>query len=246
MSDASRIDALVRLAFDEARSIEPTEAEISAVVRRAHAQPVRKRRARRILATAAAMLTVVVASAFAVPQSREALFNGFGEFKEFLTGGDPPGTPLPADDNDAFLNSLRGTDATNGAIIAQAQSLRLVAYRDPATGMACFVYGGSVAACRPDAEWTALLAASPVFLTGPTPEADSTGRLPLYGLVADNIATIRVEYADGGSERIDDVRHGFIVFADPVRTPTTLTAQDATGATVATTDIRDRQWEFHP
>ncbi len=246
MSDASRIDALVRLAFDEARSIEPTDAEIRSVVRRAQAQPVRKVRARRILATAAAMLTVVVASALAVPQSREALFNGFGAFRDFLTGGEPPGTPLPADDNDALLNSLRGTDTTNGAVIAQAQSLRLVAYREPTTRMACFAYGASVAACRPDKEWNDLLVASPVFLTGPLPEADSAGRLPLFGLIADNITTIRIEYADGGSERVDDVRYGFIVFADPVRTPTTLTAQDATGATVATTDIRDRQWEFHP
>ena len=108
------------------------------------------------------------------------------------------------------------------------------------------LYGASVAACRLDKEWNDLLVASPVFLTGPFPEADSAGRLPLFGLIADNVATIRVEYADGGSERVEDVQHGFIVFADPARTPTTLTVYDTTGATVATTDIRDRQWEFHP
>ena len=247
MSDQDRFDELMRVAFHDARTIEPTEPQIAEVVRRANtAVPVR-RRVRRQLTAAAAAFALLAGTAVAVPQTREALFNGFGAFKEFFTGGgDPPGTPIPTSDDDAALNWFRGTDTTNGAIIAQAQSVRLVAYRQTTTGMACFAYGTSVSACRPDKEWIALLADSPVLLTGPFPEADASGRLPLFGVTADRITTIKIQYVDGGTERSDNIRHGFVLFADPTRRPTTLTARDKNGAVVTTTDIRDRQWEFNP
>ena len=67
-----------------------------------------RRLARRQLTAAAAAFALLAGTALAVPQTRDALFNGFGAFKEFLTdGGDPPGTPIPTTDNDATLNWFR-------------------------------------------------------------------------------------------------------------------------------------------
>ena len=106
--------------------------------------------------------------------------------------------------------------------------------------MACIAYGTSVSACRPDKEWTQLLKSSPVLLTGPVPEPNPTGRLALFG-----ITTIKLNYADGTTERAAGVEHGFVLFADPKRRPANLTAQDQAGNTIATIDVSHLQWEFH-
>ena len=245
MSDHGRFDELIRLAFHDARAIEPTEHEIAVAARAANTPAPPKLRGRRLVAVAAA-LALVTGTAFAVPQTRHALTDGFGTLEDFLTNGaDAPGTPIPAGENDGKLDWFRGTDTTNGSIIAQTQSLRLVAYRQITTGMACFAYGTSVSVCRPDKEWTQLLQSSPVLLTGPLPEPNPTGRLPLFGITADNITTIELDYADGTTERVDMVEHGFVLFADPKRRPATLIARDQTGNTITTLDISQLQWEFH-
>ena len=246
MSDHDRFDELMRLAFHDARTIEPTEHEIAVAVRAASSPAPRKLRDRRLVAVAAAALALVTGTAFAVPQTRQALTDGFGTLEDFLTNGaDAPGTPIPAGENDGKLDWFRGTDTTNGSIIAQTESVRLVAYRQTTTGMACFAYGTLASACRPDKEWTQLLQSSPVLLTGPLPEPNPTGRLALFGITADNLTTIELNYADGTTERVDGVEHGFVLFADPKRRPATLIARDQPGNTITTLDISQLQWEFH-
>ena len=244
MSNDDRFDELMRLAFHDARSQEPNPSDITAAVRAATSPP-RKLRGRRV-ATIAVALALMSATAFAVPQTRQALVDGFGTLANFLTrGGDPPGAPIPPSDNDATLNWFRGSDTTNGSILAQTQGSRLVAYRQTSTGMACIAYGTLASTCRPDAEWTNLLNQSPVQLTGPLPEPNSTGKLALYGITADMITLIDLVYADGTTEHVQGVRHGFVIFTDPKRHPTTLTALDSSGNTIATLDISHLQWDIH-
>lgn len=246
MSDQRRLDDLMHLAFHDARTVEPTETEIMEAVRAAHVRAPVRLRGRRFVVAFVATLILLTGTALAVPPSRDALFDGFGAFKSFFTGGgDPPGTPIPGGENDENLTWFRGSDTTNGAVIAQAQSVRLVAYRQTTTGFACIAYGGSASVCRPDQEWAELLAASPIQTTGPVPEPDAVGRLPLFGITADNVTAIELRYADGTTEHVDDVQHGFVLFADPRRRPTTLTARDRDGHTLVTQDITDLQWEFH-
>ena len=247
MSDYDRFDELMRLALHDARTIEPTEHEIAAAVRAANAPAPRKLRGRRLVAVAAAALALVTGTAFAVPQTRHALTDGFGRLEDFLTtGADAPGTPIPAGENDGNLDWFRGTDTTNGSIIAQTESgtaRRVPTNRPP--GWRASPYGTIVSACRPDKEWTQLLKSSPVLLTGPFPEPDPTGRLALFGIAADNITTIKLDYADGTTEHAEGVEHGFVLFADPKRRPAKLTAQDQAGNTIATIDVSHLQWEFH-
>ena len=171
MSDRDRFDELMRLALHDARTIEPTERDIAVAVRAANTPAPRTLRGRRLVAVLATTLALVTGTAFAVPQTRHALTDGFGTLKDFLTrGADAPGTPIPAGENDGKLDWFRGTDTTNGSIIAQTHGTRLVAYRQTTTGMACLAYGTLASACRPDKEWTQLLQSSPVLLTGPLPE----------------------------------------------------------------------------
>lgn len=248
MNGRDQLDELIQLALDDARTVEPTDWQVIAAIHAARRDtPARSNRAWRALAIASATLMLLGGTALAIPQTRDALFAGFGALRDFLTGGgDPPGRPIPPGDNDAVLDWLRGTNPTNGAVIAESQGVRLVAYRDPATGMACFAYGASGSDCRPDREWGEILRRSPVFLTGPLPDADAAGRLPLLGISADQVATIELRYADGGTEAVHNVSHGFVIFADAARRPATLTARDRPGTTVARIDIRDRQWTFAP
>lgn len=246
MSDPIRFDELTRLAFEETRAIEPTDVEIQTAVRRAHAEPSRRRPARRVILAAAATLTLAAGTVLAVPQSRDAILDGFGAFKDFFTGGEPPGSPVPGGEKEGRLNWFGGSDIASGSVIAQAGSVRLIAYREPTTGMACLGYGLAYEECRPDAEWVQVLARSPVLVSGPLPQPDAAGRLPLLGITADDITTIELRYADGGTERADKVQHGFVLFAEPQRTPTTLVARDQAGVNVATIDISDRQWKFNP
>lgn len=246
MTDPNRIDELARLAFEEARAIEPTDAQIQAAVRHAQAAPTPRRRARRLIAAAAATLILGVGTAFAVPQSRDAIFNGFGAFKDFFTGGEPPGTPVPTGEKEGQLNWFGGSDVATGSVIAQAGPVRLIAFRDSTNGMACLGYGLAIEECRPDKEWIKTLARSPVVVRGPIPQPDANGRLPLVGITADNVTKIELLYTDGGIERVDQIQHGFVLLADPKRKPTTLIARDETGKDLATIDISHRQWEFHP
>lgn len=246
MSDHDRFDELMRRALHDARTIEPTEDEIAAAVRSARSPAPRKLRGRRLVTVAAAALALVTGTAFAVPQTRHALSDGFGTLKDFLTNGaDAPGTPIPPGENAGKLDWFRGTDTTSGSTIAQTQGTRLVAYRQTTTGMACLAYGTLASACRPDKEWTQLLQSSPVLLTGPLPEPNPVGRLALFGITADNITAIEIRYADGTAEHTEGVKHGFVLFADPKRRPATLTARDQPGNTITTLDISHLQWEFH-
>lgn len=246
MSDDHRFDELMRLAYHDARTEESTQSEITAAIRAAAGPTPRRRRGRSLAIPITAALVLVSATAFAVPQTRNALGDAFGSLSDFLTrGGEAPGTPIPPGGNDATLNWFRGTDTTSGSILAQTQTTRLVAYRQTTTGMACIAYGTLASTCRPDKEWTSLLNQSPVQLTGPLPEPNPTGRVALFGITADSVAAIDLAYADGTSEHVTGVEHGFVIFADPKRRPAALRALDTSGNTIATRDVRRLQWDIH-
>lgn len=244
MSTHLRIDELGVLAFEDIRALEPTHAQVRAVL---DAERVRGSRTspRRIATIAAAGAVLLAGTAVAIPQTRDTIFDAFGSLERFLTGGDPPGTPVPQTERPGELNWFAGAAPGSERIIASAGGTRLAAFRQAATGMACLSYGLAVEECRSDAEWIAQLEGSPVLLRGPVPEA-SDGKLPLIGIVADAVVSIELTYADGGRERLDGIRTGFVLLVDGDRNPLTLVAQDASGTTLATVNVSNRQWSFSP
>lgn len=244
MSDPNRIDELLRLAYRDVRTLEPTGELIQAAL--AHAGATRRRggRSRRLLLAAVATLTLSAGTALAVPQARDAIFDTFGSFKDFLAGGStPPGSPVPLDEQPGRLNWFGGSDRASGSVIAQSGIVRLVAFRDP-RGVACLGYGLAFEECRPDQNWLEELARSPVRVAVTIPEPDPSGRIALVGLTADNITTVQVRYRDGDADAPIAVSHGFVVFADPNRRPDTLTARDERGNTIVIADISEQQWAF--
>lgn len=240
------LDELLELAFSEARAAEPTHDEIVEVLR--SVRPSRSRRSvrRRVVAIVIATVLLAAGSVVAVKPTRHAVFGTFGEFGSFLSGGDPPGTPLPQGERPGRLNWFAGSDRATGAVLAQQGAVRLVAFRASDTGYACFSYGLSASECRPDADWVEQFDQFAVLLRGPLPQPDTFGRLPLFGFVADSVTRVELGYIDGSSERRTGVRHGFVIMGDPKRSPKTLTAFDATGEVVSRQDVSERQWSFGP
>lgn len=248
MSDHLQMDALLRTAFSEIRDLEPTADDVTAVVRAAHAIGVRRRRPsrRRLLVAVAASLSLVGGVPLAIPDSREAIFEVFGDVGRFLSGGPFPGEPVPADERPGQLNWFGGASAASGSVIARQGDFRVVAYRDPATGYACMGYGLAIEECRPDSDWADQLAGQTVVLRGPFLQPDATGRLPLVGVVADAVVAVELRYHDGSFERVDGVAHGFAVFGDPSRDPRRLVAFGEDGAQLVSLPVADRQWVFGP
>ena len=244
MSTHLPIDELGTLAFEDIRTLEPTRAQIDAVLDAARTR-VRRTSPRRVAAIAVAGAALAVGTAVAVPQTRDAIFDAFGSLERFLSGGDAPGTQVPPTERPGELNWFFDAEPGTARVIASAGRTRLAAFREASTGMACLSYGLAAEECRPDEDWIAQLAGSPVLLRGPVPE-ESDGKLPLIGIVADAVTSVAVTYADGGTERLNGVRIGFVLLVDGTRHPTTLVARDASGADIATIDITDRQWRFTP
>lgn len=237
----------LRAALGDVRALEPSPAQVQAAVRAAATtgRPARMR-VRRVLAIAVATALLAVGTALAIPAGRDAILGGFESFREFITGGgDPPGTPISPDEAVGELNWFFGSDVATGSAIAQAGDVRLVAYRDQ-TGAACLNHGLAFGECRPDDEWRALLTQNPIYVGPAIPPATADGRIPFTGLVADAVTAVVVTYADGGTERADGIRHGFVLYVEAARRPQLITAQDASGGVVGTEDISDRQWVFTP
>lgn len=246
MSELDRLDQLLRIGLEESRMIAPSHLEVQAVLRRASPAPARRRPARRFVLAATALVLVFTGTALAIPQAREAIGDAFGAFKSFFSGGEPPGQPVPADEPKGSLNWFTGSDRATGSVIAEVGAVRLVAYRNPDTGAACLGYGLAVDECRPDGDWEAELAKSSVVLRGPLPFPDGQGRLPLVGIVGDDVTRVEVRYADGSAERTTGLRNGFVVYADPDRQPVTLVASSDRDSVIEMIDVSRLQWRPSP
>lgn len=241
MSDPPRLDDVMRDVLADARSAEPTTGEIRAAVARAGVFPTRRRAPRRLIGVAVATLALS-GTAVAIPPVRDALANGFGALQDFLTGGGPPpGRPIAGDEPVGKLNWFNGSSRATGVVIDGSGPTRLVAYRDPVTGLACIGYGLNEEECRTDSDWVATLAASPIILRGPQGEPDAQGRRSLIGLAADAITAIELRYDDGGTIRTA-VARGFVLAVEPERGPATLTGLHADGSAAVTIDVSDREW----
>jgi len=246
MNPTDALDDLLVDALGDVRAIEPTDAQVAAAV--AAVPPDRRRRSRslrRVVGIGAACLGLATATAFAVPQTREAILDAAGSFADFFGGGgDAPGTRVDPTETTGALNWFLGTDRVTGNVIAQADDLRIVAYRRADTGEPCIEWGLMFAECRIEGDWERLLDDQTVFVRGTMPVAARDGLIPLLGIGADRVASVAVEYADGTATDPVAMRHGFIVFADPVRDPRTLVAYDAAGAELTRVDVSRVQWRF--
>ena len=134
-------ETLMRAAFATARALEPTDAEVSAVLARAGSAAARSPRrpsrafARR-LAPFAAAATVLLGGGYAAAEPvRAALDDVAGTFSDWLGGdaGDAPGRPV--DSSDATPDYLLDPRyATQTRVIAQAGRTSSTPRGGPVTG----------------------------------------------------------------------------------------------------------------
>lgn len=203
-------------------ALELDDAQVARVIAR-HRRGLRRRR------LVVACVTLGAAVVVAVP------IGGAGApdaVKAFLSGGEPPGDPIPAAELPAWLEGF----GRSPRVAARVGTERMLVYRAP-SGAACFEFGG-VGLCTP---YDDLLDDAPVELFGPAGRLGGGGFV-LWGVATNSVATATVTFADGSSTTVP-VHSAFGVRLD--REPRELVASDADGNVLARFDLRWR-WEHRP
>jgi hypothetical protein len=238
-------EGLQRL-YSYAREQEPTSDEVERALRRADGAPTRSRRHP---AFAVAFATV----ALVVVLATSALAGAFGTVESFLTGGATPGAAISADQYPVWLNDVQrlpaevagrtGPNQDGARLLAMQGDERLYAYRERGDGAVCFAFGHHVTSCDPDPQvWRSKLDAhaAAVLMTAP-----GTSGTAVFGIARSDAASVEITYTDGSTgDRTTITSNGFVFFADPTRTPSTLLVYGADGSQIDRVSLNDRQWKF--
>ena len=243
-------ETLMRAAFASARELEPTDAEVSAVLARAGSaaarSPHRPSRAfARRLAPFAAAATVLLGGGYAAAEPvRAALDDVAGTFGDWLGGdaGDAPGRAV--DSSDATPDYLLDPRyATQTRVIAQAGPYKLFAARGPGNGLTFDLGDTGVALGTPSAARAFRHHAIVVLGPGALRTMDSRGHVPLFGITARSVARVELTYASGPPLTVDGVAGGFVLLAEPDRSPRAVVAYDATGRELGRQLVDDSEHE---
>lgn len=234
-------ESLMRAAFAPARTLEPSEADVAAVISRL-TTPVRRRSLlgrssgwRRLAVPGLATLALLAGGAYTFPPARAAINDVAGTvagtFSGWLGGNstDVPGRPIGANDQapEYFYNPRYAQDPR---VIAETDGYKLYAALNP---------NGSVEFDLPDIGMGAGLFASDlrgsaVYLLGrgSTRDANAQGNVPVYGITARSVTSVELTYDTGPPLRVDGIDGAFVLFADPSRGPHEVVGLDASGNAV--------------
>ena len=235
-------DSLLRAAFEPARRIEPSPAEVASVLTRVQARPrALPRRSwipgTRQVALAIAVLALLVAGLYAVPTTRAAIDDLAGTVSEVFSGyqqgsdGDAPGRPVrSAEEAPAYFTDQvpGGEFAKKPRVLAEAGGYKLYAYISPSGGISFDLGDTGFGLGFPSAKQ---IGPGAVYFLGPGAMryADSQGHLPLFGLVASSIDSVELVYRQGPPLREDGIKDGFVLLAEPGREPREIVVYDADG-----------------
>jgi hypothetical protein len=237
-----RHDSLLEMAFASARSLEPTDAEVARVltrarsVRRLPARPNWRRLAPAILA---ALVLLAGGGYAAVPPVRAAIDDVTNTFDGWL-GGDPataPGRPLGAEDEaPAYFRDPRYTK--DPRVIAEADGYKLFAARAPGGGIE-FDLGDTGVGLGETSGDVFRDHALVVLGPGAVQNADEHGHVPLFGITARSVKSVELTYSSGPPLRVDGIDGGFVLLAQPERSPIAVVARGANGDEVGRQLIDD-------
>ncbi|MGD9694486.1 MAG: hypothetical protein AB7V42_02365 [Thermoleophilia bacterium] len=236
----SAADDLLREALAPLRSVaEPGADEVAAVfARRARADA-----RRRSLAAIAVALVIAAAAASAIPPARAAIGGAFERFASVLTGRDDAHTVIGL-----TPQMSRWIDGGEGAVVlAAAGGEEMVAFREPATGRACIAYGVGGSECDDADLWRERFGRGGADLLAPlatTPARDER-LLVAWGVAGEDVASVRLVYADGTARQAPvGAAGGFAVRAPRGRAPAAIEGLDGAGRMVASARADALQWEF--
>lgn len=250
-------ESLLRAAFEPARQLDPSPAEVASVLARAQAG----RRALprlswlslpRQVALAVSVLALLVTGLYTVPTTRAAIDNLTGTVAEVFSGYRPgdetgePGRPLRAGDAaPAYFNDLApggGKFARKPRVLAEAGGYKLYAYIGSSGGIN-FDLGDT--GFGTGFESAGEIGPGAVYFLGPGAMryADDRGHLPLFGLAASGVTSVELTYEHGPPLRLNGVRDGFVLLAEPGREPREIVAYDAAGDAVGSKSLGNpRDW----
>jgi hypothetical protein len=246
---AGHDENLMRAAFSGVRDLEPTEAEIAAVVARARRvdRPATRRARtlaappwRRLAAPALLALLLLAGLAYAVPQTRAAIDDIASTLSDWVSGdsSEAPGRPLGANEQaPAYFHDQRY--ARDPRVIAAADGYRLYAALMPGGGVQ-FDLGNTGVGLGFEAsafDERALYVLGP----GAMENADESGHVPLFGVTARPVSSVELTYESGPPLRVDDVDGGFVLLAEPDRAPREVIAFDRQGNEVGRELVDDSQ-----
>jgi hypothetical protein len=251
-------ETLMRAAFAAARTLEPTDAEVAAVLARADpahrkrsAAPwrpgLRPRRAvhgrafARRLAPIGAALILVFGGGYAVAEPvRAAIDDVAGTFSDWLGGdGAAPGRAL--DSGDMAPDYFSDPRFTQRRVIAQAGEYKLFAARTKSGGVEFDLGNTGVGLGMPTTESFRNHA---VIVLGPGAmrNMDQDGHIPVFGVTSRSVTRVELTYASGPPLRLDDVRGAFVLLAEPPRSPQAVVGFDATGREVERRHVDTFGW----
>jgi hypothetical protein len=243
MMPTDRDDNLIRAAFAPARAIEPSGAEVAAVLARVRSTPRRSKGTppviwRRPATVALAALLLFAAALYSVPPTRAAI-EGAGEsvggvFSGWLGGdsAEAPGKPLEAGEAEGLPQGFEYLEDPHHAkeprVIAEAGAYKLYSYIGSSGGLS-FLFGGiGFGMGYPSA---AELGDAPLHLLDPGARRhpDAQGHVPVWGIATRSVSSVELTYESGPPLRVSGVEGGFVLLAEPGREPTEVVALDADG-----------------
>jgi hypothetical protein len=224
----------IRAAFEPARCLEPTDAEVALVLSRARRVRGRRPVWRRLAPAIAVTVVLVLAAGYvAAPPIRAAIDNVTGTFSGWLGGDDAgaPGRPLGA--GEQAPDYLRDPHfADDPRVIAEADGYKLFVARGKDGGLTFDLgnTGYGVGYTRADLDFGDH--AVFVFVLGPgsVSNADEHGHVPLFGITARSVKTVELTYQSGPPLRVTGLHGGFVLLAEPDRQPREVVVLDARGS----------------
>lgn len=257
MSKLQIDEGLLRAALAPARCLEPSEAEVAGVLARLESgtprdagHPRRRAGRRRIARPAIAALALLLACFYAVPGTRGAIDHAAegvaGSFSGWL-GGDSakaPGVPLKAhQEAPSYFHdgAWSWRHVHQPRVIAAAGGYKLFAYIESGgalgfdLGNTGFGMGGFTARNFHH---------SPLEVLGPGAmrHADADGHVPLFGISAPSVKSVRLLYGSGPPLEVSDVNGGFVLLVEPGREPREVVACDGNGEVLGRQAVSYIDW----
>jgi hypothetical protein len=242
---------LLRAGFAGYRDLEPGDAEVARVVLRAASRRRGDPPHRPVLHSTrpalagAATIALLLGGAYAVPPTRAAIDDLTGSiassFGAYQHGEDAqaPGRPLGHDEAAPFYE--RAFAHHSPRVIAEAGGYKLFAYISPGGSLSFDLGETGVGMGFPSASE---VSAGAIYVLGPgaMQHADAAGHVPLFGLAAESVTSVELEYESGPPLRLDDVKDGWVLLADPARSPQAIVARDASGEVLERRSVAYITW----